>query len=107
MELQPRHYEDRTAYLLRMGDPQTWTDSWHHDGRYLKGEQQRAVNERMQEHQAVIVGMALRRVPSKMIAAAMGVSRESIDRRLRPLGLKNEPGKVGAPLRRQTVADAA
>jgi len=44
-----------------------------------------------------IVAQALRGMPSTWIGAALGVSREAIDRRLRPLGLKNPHGVKGRP----------
>ena len=51
-----------------------------------------------------IIVMALRGLPSKMIAASLGISREAVDQRLRPLGMKNAPGVLGRPKRSQPVA---
>lgn len=100
MELQPSAFaQGREIYLERMGDPRTWTGDWRKcpNGRYLKGEAQRQVNEQLQLHHRLIVALSIRQMPSKVIGAVFGVSREAVDRRLRPLGLKNPPGQVGRP----------
>lgn len=65
--------------------------------RYLYSEEQKRVVERMAANYVYIVAQALRGTPSKVIAAGHGVSREAIDLRLRPLGLKNPPGVLGRP----------
>ncbi len=70
--------------------------SKHH---YLYDEEQKRVVEYLAENYELIVVQALRGIPSLMIAAAHGVSREAIDRRLRQLGLKNPPGVRGRPKR--------
>lgn len=102
--LQPSTFADRSPYLARLGDPSTWTGDWRRRGHYLKGEQQKAASERMTELNAMIVGMAVRRaLGSQALAAVLGVSRESVDRRLRPLGLKNPPGQVGKPPRERAA----
>jgi hypothetical protein len=66
----------------------------HH---YLYADEQKRVFLQMSLNFDVIVAMALRGNPSKLIAAGFGVSREAIDRRLRPLGFKNPPGVRGRP----------
>jgi len=88
---------DRSIYFQRLGDPATWTGDWRRHGNYLDKARQEVIASRMRNHEAMIVGMAVRRVPSSAIAAVMCVSREAVDRRLRPLGLKNAPGQVGRP----------
>jgi hypothetical protein len=67
--------------------------------RYLFDEQNRAAmkGELLGVNQPELVAMALRGCPSKVIAAAFGVSREAVDKRLRALGLKNPPGIRGKP----------
>jgi hypothetical protein len=55
------------------------------------------VIERLALNYDSIVAMAIRGVPSKTVAALFGVTREAIDQRLRPLGLKNPPGVRGRP----------
>lgn len=67
----------------------------HHN--YLYDEEQKQVVQHLAQNYDMIVVQALRGLPSMMIAAAHGVSREAIDRRLRPLGLKNPPGVRGRP----------
>ena len=99
MQLQPSAFADRSIFLKRMGNPKDWSGDWRRTGCYLNGNAQVIVQQRLSSHQMMIVGMAVRQVPSKLVAAVMGVSRESIDRRLRPLGLKNEAGQVGRPPR--------
>ena len=66
----------------------------HH---YLYADEQKRVVEQLAMNYSFIVAMALRGKPSKVIAATFGVSREAIDRKLRPLGLKNPPGVRGRP----------
>lgn len=79
-----------------MGNPTDWHGDWRRPGRYLTGDEQNAAHARLIAHERMLVGMAVRQVlQSKQLAAIMGVSREAIDRRLRPLGLKNPAGKVG------------
>lgn len=67
--------------------------------RYLYDEQNRAAmnGELLLVNYTTIVAMALRGIPSKVIACGFGVSREAIDKRLRPVGLKNPPGVRGRP----------
>lgn len=88
---------DRDIYLQRWGHPSSWTGDWSRKGRYLRKFDQPNIQARLTTNEPTIIGMAVRGVSSQLIAAAMGVSRESIDRRLRPMGLKNPPGQVGAP----------
>jgi hypothetical protein len=95
---------DRSVYRERWGNPEEWAGDWRRPGQYLRGEQQTTVHARLQEHYRLLVGMALRGRKSATIAAVFTVSRESIDRRLRPLGLKNPPGQVGRPPVRQNAA---
>lgn len=64
--------------------------------RYLTGDQRR-VHFAMATNYDVIVAMSLRGNPTGLIAAGFGVTREAIDKRLRPLGLKNPPGVRGRP----------
>jgi hypothetical protein len=90
---------DRDVYLKRWGHPSSWTGDWSRKGRYLRKFDQPNIQARLTANEQAIIGLAVRQVPSKSIAEAMGVSRESIDRRLRPLGLKNAPGQVGPPLK--------
>lgn len=66
-------------------------------GNYHFDEEQKLVFAYMNANEFTIVAMALRGVPSKLIAAGFGVSREAIDKRLRPLGLKNAPSVHGRP----------
>lgn len=65
------------------------------------GDEQRVFQAAMLAIHPFIVAAALRGLPSKVIAASFGVSREAVDRQLRPLGLKNPPGVRGRP--RQVV----
>ena len=88
---------DRTCYRERFGDPATWSGDWRRPGRYLAGGQQQDVQEKLEVNKSMVIGMAIRGRQSSVIAAVLGVSRESVDRRLRPLGLKNLPGHVGRP----------
>lgn len=67
------------------------------EGRYLYGPDQRIVSSQLEANYDTLVAMAIRGTGSKVIAAGFGVSREAIDRRLRPLGLKNKPGVRGRP----------
>lgn len=92
---------DRSIYRDRLGDPSTWTGDWRRPGNYLVGDQQEAVRARMGQHHAMLLGMAIRGHRSKTIAAVFCVSRESVDRRLRPLGFRNAPGQVGRPANRE------
>jgi hypothetical protein len=66
---------------------------------YHYGDEQNRIAESLAINYDYIVVLALRGFPSKAISAGMGVSREAIDRRLRPLGFKNPPGKRGAPFK--------
>lgn len=95
---------DRSIYLNRLGDPSDWSGDWRRPGNYLHGEQQIEVQERLRTHHQMVVGMAIRGIQSSVIAAVFGVSRETVDRRLRPLGLKNAPGNVGRPATRRTLS---
>lgn len=88
---------DRTSYQQRYGDPSSWKGDWRRHGRYLGGTQQQDVHERLETNKLMVIGMAIRGRQSSIIAAILGVSRESVDRRLRPLGLKGLPGHVGRP----------
>ncbi len=100
---------DGTIFLKRMGDPSSWTGDWtkqgpgeerlFREGHYPTGEKATEVRVRMQSHQRFVVGMAVRGLKSKVIAAVLGVSREAVDQRLRPLGLKNRPGQYGRPVK--------
>lgn len=76
MRLQPHHLEE------------------HH---YPEGEAHKLRREQMAANFDLIVGMTLRGQPTFVIAAGLGVSRETIDGRLRPLGFKNPPGVRGRP----------
>ncbi len=91
---------DRSDYLARLGNPSTWTGDWRRPGNYLVKERQRVVHARLREGEPTMLGMAIRGHGSQVIAAVFCVSRESIDSRLRPHGLKNAPGQVGRPARR-------
>lgn len=94
---------DRSLYRNRLGDPATWTGDWNEPsgdpgdqfrtGRYLHGEQQSVIAHRLQANERMLIGLAIRHTPSKVIAAVLCVSREAVDRRLRPLGLKKAPGE--------------
>src|SRR5690606_34424635 len=55
--------------------------------RYLYAEEQKEVIFRLRRYHLLIVAMALRSVPSATIAAAMGVSRQCITKRLSLLKL--------------------
>ncbi|HEX2099115.1 MAG TPA: hypothetical protein VHF69_00545 [Candidatus Synoicihabitans sp.] len=89
----------RNEYVERFGDPSTWSGDWRRcpNGRYLRDRQQAQVSAQLRTHEQLIIALAIRQVPSRQIGALFGVSRESIDRRLRPHALKNEPGQVGRP----------
>lgn len=88
---------DRSIYRERLGDPSAWTGDWRRPGKYLSKEQQHATQARMRTHHRMLIGMAIRGAKSSVIAAILSVSREAVDRRLRPLGLKNAPGHFGRP----------
>lgn len=95
---------DRSIYREKYGDPSTWfSDCSARPGDYDRGAEKAA---RLTQNEALIIGMAIRNTPSKLIAAVFCVSRESVDRRLRPLGFKNQPGCVGRP-RRSAPLDLA
>ena len=98
---------DRDIYLQRWGHPSSWTGDWSRKGRYLRKFDQPNIQARLTANEPTILGMSVRQVPSQLIAAAMGVSRESVDRRLRPAGLKNPPGQVGAPSKKASNIDFA
>jgi hypothetical protein len=100
---------DRELYRRRLGDPTTWSGDWaapstepgdqFRTGNYLSGDRQAEVRARTLALAPMIVGLAIRGHRSSTIAAVVAVSRESVDRRLRPLGFKNAPGQVGRPAR--------
>ena len=82
-------------------DPGTWTGDWSDDarkGNYLKRREQVETHERLNRNIGLIVAMAIRGVSTPKIGAVLGVSCESIQKRLRPQGLGND-GRVGAPVR--------
>lgn len=64
---------------------------------YRYGEEHRLFKATMVANYPFIIAMALRGNPTRVIAAGYGVSREAIDRKLRPLGMKNPPGVRGRP----------
>jgi hypothetical protein len=66
-------------------------------GHYPYAEDRQRIVQSMAVNYDFIIAQAVRGVPSKLIAAGHGVSREAIDKRLRPLGLKNPPGVRGRP----------
>jgi hypothetical protein len=96
---------DRSLYRDRLGDPSSWAGDWSKPspeegdrfraGHYPTGDEATRVRERMTGLESLIIGMAIRRHKSAFIAAVLCVSRESVDRRLRPLGLRNAPGRLG------------
>lgn len=90
-----RALADRSTFLDHFGDPSTWEGDWRRRGRYLVGVQQVRTHQALEENHRLIIALAIKQQPSRMIAAVMGVSRESIDRRLRPAGFKNRPGVMG------------
>lgn len=100
------NFLDRDVYVQKWGHPSSWSGDWSRKGRYLRKDEQPNIHDRLTAHKQYILGMAARMIPSQVIAAIMGVSRESIDRRLRPEGFKNPPGHVGPP-RKGTVDFAA
>lgn len=96
-----------SVFRNRLGDPATWTGDWSEPssesgdrfrtGNYLAGDKQAKVHARIQALEPMMIGMAIRGHRSGFIAAVMCVSRETVDRRLRPLGMKNIHGKLGRP----------
>lgn len=85
---------DRDIYRERLGDPNEWTGDWRRPGKYLCGEQQGAVQARMQQHRLMLIGMSIRKQPSGLIAAILCVSRETVDTRRRELGLSIPRGRI-------------
>jgi hypothetical protein len=65
--------------------------------RYLYDEDYKRTVAALHENADLIIAHAIRGTPSRVIAALFGVSREAIDRRLRPIGFKNPPGMRGRP----------
>lgn len=105
-QVQPSSFvRARASSGLMNEDPATWTGDWRNcpEGGYLSGDQQRSLTQALEANQRMIVGMALRRNTIVGISAAMGVSRESIARRLRPMGLNRFADKCGG---RRLVANA-
>lgn len=100
---------DREIYRQRWGDPSTWfSDCSARPGRYLRGQgSQEAVSCRLQARSGLLVGMAIRRVPATVIAACLGVSREAVVKRLRPLGLNAKPGRQPVNQRLDLFAEQA
>ena len=99
MELQPSAIaRGRDTFAARMGDPTTWTGDWRKcpEGNYLKGEEQKKVVAALAQHELMMVGMALRRIPSGTIGALVGVSREAVSKRLRGFGLNTKRGRPAA-----------
>lgn len=95
---------EATCYVERWGDPTKWDGDWRRSGNYLTKKQQAMASARLETHRRMLVGMAIRGATSRGIAAVFSVSRESVDRRLRPLGLKGQPGQVGRPVRKRMAA---
>jgi hypothetical protein len=85
----------RDTFAERMGDPSTWTGDWRKcpEGNYLKGEEQKKVGAALAKHERMMVGMALRQIPSGTIGSFIGVSRETIGKRLRGFGLNTKRGR--------------
>ena len=94
---------DRDVYVKRWGHPSSWTGDWSRKGRYLRANEQPEILARLTAYTQFIQGLSARSMPSQTIAAIMGVSREAVDRRLRPEGFKNRPGQVGAPQIKETI----
>jgi hypothetical protein len=107
MNVGPSTFADRSIYREKYGDPRDWEGDFRAKvGRY-HGIRQAAVSALLEGQAEFIVALAVRGFRSNEIAALFGVSRESVDRRLRPLGLKNPPGQVGRPARRRVAFVAA
>jgi hypothetical protein len=83
---------DRTIYLERLGDPTQWNGDWRRHGNYLAGDRQDFVHERLERNRLLMIGMMIRQQKSTIIAAALCVSREAVDRRRRDLGLSRPRG---------------
>lgn len=79
--------DDRDIYRERLGDPSAWAGDWRRSGRYLAKETHVVVQKRLAANRQLLIGMAIRGQTSGFIAAVLGVSREAIDTRRRPLGL--------------------
>jgi hypothetical protein len=75
--------------------------------RYLYDEDYKRTVAALAENADLIIAHAIRGTPSRVIAAIFGVSREAIDRRLRPIGLKNPPGVRGRPWPSRFVSSSA
>ena len=105
---------DGSVFRERLGDPATWSGNWtepspepgdlFRTGNYLAGDKQAEVRARNLALEPMMIGLAIRGHRSGFIAAVMCVSRETVDRRLRPLGLKNAPGRVGRPRKVNKIA---
>jgi hypothetical protein len=67
--------------------------------RYLYGPRQKFIRERMQEHDTWLVSQYLSGEPPNIIAASLGVSEESVRRRLRAHDLFHTGGSAGRPVR--------
>lgn len=104
MNVSPSTFADRSAYQAKYGNPAEWVGDFRaRPGRY-HGPRQPEVSALLERHRALIVGLTVRGRSSKEIAAVVGVSREAVLRRLRPLGLKNAPGQVGRPPKSRQAA---
>jgi hypothetical protein len=69
---------------------------------HLEDEQQRLAAQ-LNLNYDLIVALALRGHACNAICAGFGVSRETIARRLRPLGFLNPPGVRGASLKKRRL----
>tara|TARA_R110002020_G_scaffold156948_1_gene339193 strand:- start:167 stop:508 length:342 start_codon:yes stop_codon:yes gene_type:complete len=98
--LQPAAVVRVMASSPGMSDPEKWSGDWKaRKGRYVSKPENVTLAAGLDLNERLLVAMAFRGATNGQIGEALGVSREAIGRRLRPLGVNTTRGGV-----RSTVA---
>lgn len=97
---------DRAAVARLTGSPMASNAVLYHSEdeskNYLYGPDQAKIRTRLKEHESWVVAMFLvDGLKPKTIAQLLGVSEESVRRRLRESDLFHSKGKAGRPYRRE------